>query len=112
MIRRPPRPTRTDTLFPYPPLFRSTRPVYALRVVPGERDPYQEATASKSGGVTQRPRYYRAPGPNEQPLAPKPQSYVQVDRSKLPEVGPIADLDFPDVERTTLSNGIDRKSVV
>src|SRR3546814_8095753 len=23
MIRRPPRPTRTDTLFPYPPLFRS-----------------------------------------------------------------------------------------
>src|SRR3546814_9826843 len=25
MIRRPPRSTRTDTLFPYPPLFRSTR---------------------------------------------------------------------------------------
>src|SRR3546814_16630529 len=24
MIRRPPRSTRTDTLFPYPPLFRST----------------------------------------------------------------------------------------
>src|SRR3546814_16760821 len=26
MIRRPPRPTRTDTLFPYPTLFRSFRP--------------------------------------------------------------------------------------
>src|SRR3546814_16717191 len=25
MIRRPPRPTRTDTLFPYTTLFRSTR---------------------------------------------------------------------------------------
>src|SRR3546814_19517673 len=27
MIRRPPRATRTDTLFPYPTLFRSARPV-------------------------------------------------------------------------------------
>src|SRR3546814_15664845 len=26
MIRRPPRSTRTDTLFPYPPLFRSLAP--------------------------------------------------------------------------------------
>src|SRR3546814_8835791 len=26
MIRRPPRSTRTDTLFPYTPLFRSARP--------------------------------------------------------------------------------------
>src|SRR3546814_12669328 len=25
MLRRPPRPTRTDTLFPYPTLFRSAR---------------------------------------------------------------------------------------
>src|SRR3546814_15376167 len=30
MIRRPPRSTRTDTLFPYPPLFRSPLPA-ALR---------------------------------------------------------------------------------
>ncbi|PWG02309.1 M16 family metallopeptidase [Sphingosinicella humi] len=84
-----------------------TRPAYVLRVVPGERDPYQEAEVSKAGGVTQRPRYYRAPGPGEQPLAPEPQGFVQVDRSKLPEVGPIADLDFPDVERSRLSNGIE-----
>src|SRR3546814_2018253 len=30
IIRRPPRSTRTDTLFPYPPLFRSARPRPAL----------------------------------------------------------------------------------
>src|SRR3546814_8433331 len=28
MIRRPPRSTRTDTLFPYTTLFRSSRPTY------------------------------------------------------------------------------------
>src|SRR3546814_1918117 len=31
MIRRPPRSTRTDTLFPYTTLFRSGLPVTALR---------------------------------------------------------------------------------
>src|SRR3546814_6050991 len=30
MIRRPPRSTRTDTLFPYTTLFRSLRPVFAV----------------------------------------------------------------------------------
>ena len=88
-----------------------TRPVYALTVIPGERDPYVEAGGKTGAVASQRPRYYRTPGADEQPLAPKPQaheprSFFQVDRSKLPEVGPIADLDFPDVERATLSNGI------
>src|SRR3546814_8384820 len=32
MIRRPPRSTRTDTLFPYTTLFRSTRPARSLRI--------------------------------------------------------------------------------
>src|SRR3546814_1898224 len=31
MIRRPPRSTRTDTLFPYTTLFRSQRVVYVVR---------------------------------------------------------------------------------
>src|SRR3546814_7497225 len=31
MIRRPPRSTRTDTLFPYTTLFRSTRPEYLAK---------------------------------------------------------------------------------
>src|SRR3546814_8464868 len=34
MIRRPPRSTRTDTLFPYTTLFRSSRSLSALRIVP------------------------------------------------------------------------------
>src|SRR3546814_14428063 len=33
MIRRPPRSTRTDTLFPYTTLFRSRRPELVRRVV-------------------------------------------------------------------------------
>src|SRR3546814_6334730 len=35
MIRRPPRSTRTDTLFPYTTLFRSHRPVE--KTLPGRR---------------------------------------------------------------------------
>src|SRR3546814_10751465 len=44
MIRRPPRSTRTDTLFPYTTLFRSL-----LRLRPGEGRP------SEGGGGGQRP---------------------------------------------------------
>src|SRR3546814_8483291 len=36
MIRRPPRSTRTDTLFPYTTLFRSAS-IFALRASPPER---------------------------------------------------------------------------
>src|SRR3546814_7716302 len=39
MIRRPPRSTRTDTLFPYPTLFRSPVAGGARRVRDGERRP-------------------------------------------------------------------------
>lgn len=82
------------------------RPVYALTVEPGERGAYQEA-GGKTGAVSGHgPRYYRTPTADEKPLALKPASFAPVDRSKLPEVGPIADLDFPDIEHATLSNGI------
>src|SRR5690606_20767787 len=92
-----------------------TRPVYKLTVVPGERDPYQEAATKLP---TFAPSYYRAPEAGEAPLAPPsrvaPQAVqggagtpaTTVDRSKLPPVGQIDDLDFPDVTRATLSNGI------
>lgn len=80
-----------------------SRPVYALRVVPGERGAYEEAGVS-SGGL--RPFYYRTPGADEQPLALMPRSFQGADRSRLPPVGTIADLDFPTIERTKLSNGI------
>src|SRR3546814_3158041 len=37
MIRRPPRSTRTDTLFPYTTLFRSPRPPRASRFPPARK---------------------------------------------------------------------------
>src|SRR3546814_12305994 len=37
MIRRPPKSTRTDTLFPYTPLFRSYRPPQRYRARPDRR---------------------------------------------------------------------------
>ena len=94
-----------------------TRPVYALHVVPGEREAYEEAAGGRTGTATQAPRYFRTPQPGEQPLAPMPHTYgtdaahgprsfMQVDRSRIPEVGPIQDLEFPDVRRATLSNGV------
>lgn len=64
-----------------------TRPVYALKVMPGERAPYEEAK-----GVS-------APKTAE-PIA-------KVARAPAPELGAISDLDFPKVERTKLSNGIE-----
>src|SRR3546814_9132865 len=60
MIRRPPRSTRTDTLFPYTTLFRSQRRdgIPAHRVAPG-RDLRHSAAAR-----TARPEQYRrAPAP-------------------------------------------------
>jgi predicted Zn-dependent peptidase len=83
-----------------------TRPVYALSVVPGPRDAYEEAKGREGG--TFAPSYYRAPAAGEKPMAPPSKlPLAAVDRSKLPEVGQIPDLDFPDVSRAKLSNGIE-----
>jgi predicted Zn-dependent peptidase len=103
-----------------------SRPVYSLTVTPGERDAYEEAKGSE-GGSAHHPAYYRTPTEAEQPLAPKPAYTAEqleaaaaeqsgagaaakagkgVDRSKFPEVGEVANIDFPDVQRATLSNGI------
>src|SRR3546814_1286688 len=55
MIRRPPRSTRTDTLFPYTTLFRSDRPAanrdtHDLRRIRGDPDPRRDrrGTGSRS----------------------------------------------------------------
>jgi len=98
-----------------------SRPVYALTVSPGERAKYDEAGAAKPSSFA--PSYYRVPAVNEKPLAPAskipsdaPVADVPapakaavggVDRSKLPDVGPIADLAFPKIERAKLANGIE-----
>ncbi|HEY0042913.1 MAG TPA: pitrilysin family protein [Allosphingosinicella sp.] len=96
-----------------------SRPVYALRVDPGEREAYEEAAGSRGTAASQRPRYYKRPQPGDQPMAPLP--FVEDDvqagggsapkaqaaaKRPMPEVGEIGNLDFPEVERATLSNGI------
>jgi len=77
-----------------------TRPVVGIRVVPGERDEYQEVGAGKGGrtGVLTAPAYYMQDDQGGTVTAP--------DRSSLPPVGEIPNVDFPDVETATLSNGI------
>jgi len=65
-----------------------SRPTFALRVDPGAREEYQEASATN-----------RAP-PDNRPATQQP-------RDPMPPVGNIADLDFPTVERTQLANGIE-----
>ncbi|MEZ6022132.1 MAG: pitrilysin family protein [Hyphomonadaceae bacterium] len=65
-----------------------TRPVYSLRVDPGEREPYQESVAT------------RRPPPDNSPPTAQP-------RDPMPPIGEIADLDFPDVQRARLSNGVE-----
>lgn len=83
-----------------------TRPVFALTVAPGEREAYEEAGSNASaqsvrGGVTHGPAHFRDPDA-EPTLAPQ----ADVDRSHLPPVGAFPNVDFPDVQTTTLSNGI------
>ncbi len=66
-----------------------TRPVWSLTVLPGEREAYEEAAAAPSGAT------------------PEPaQEIVRVAREATPQVGAVQDLDFPTVERATLSNGV------
>ena len=77
-----------------------TRPVVGIRVVPGERDAYQEVGAGKGArtGVLTAPAFYTQDDQGGTVTAP--------DRSSLPPVGEIPNVDFPDVETATLSNGI------
>src|SRR5690606_31591788 len=67
-----------------------TRPVASITIEPGEREAYVEAAAAPSGG---------APVPAE-PIE-------RVERMPMPDIGEGDDLDFPDVERTRLSNGVE-----
>jgi predicted Zn-dependent peptidase len=65
-----------------------TRPVVATRVDPGEREAYVEAAGDR---------------PPPEPAA----ALTVVPREPMPPVGAMKPLDFPDVERATLSNGIE-----
>jgi predicted Zn-dependent peptidase len=74
-----------------------TRPVYALKVEPGERSAYEESKlAGPGGGAKEAPEAAAAKVAAE---APKP-------KLALPKVDPVPALKFPAVTTTTLSNGI------
>lgn len=82
------------------------RPVYALRVIPGEREPYEEAAASQASSSAPQEDEKPKPAPasgNEASAGAK----AALDRSKLPELGKFEELGFPAVTRTKLSNGIE-----
>jgi predicted Zn-dependent peptidase len=79
-----------------------SRPMLALVVEPGPRGAYEESK-SVGGAPTFTPAYYHKPG--ETPVTFAPQTAI--DRSQLPPVGPIPNLDFPAIERAKLSNGIE-----
>jgi predicted Zn-dependent peptidase len=78
-----------------------SRPVFAFTLAPGKRDPYEESKLAQDSAVKGGGAHVTA--------APKSAAATTtsgVDRSQLPPVGQIADLDFPDVEHAKLSNGI------
>ncbi len=64
-----------------------TRPVYALTVQPGERVPYQDAKGA--------------------PVTKAAAALTPIARPTAPKMGAIADLHFPAVTHSTLSNGIE-----
>jgi len=66
-----------------------SRPVYSLRIDPGARPEYKEAAAPK--------RTAAAPPAATLAITPRP---------PLPPVGDVPNIDFPALERATLSNGI------
>jgi predicted Zn-dependent peptidase len=70
-----------------------TRPMHALVVEPGPRGAYEESQSVEKA-ATFAPSYYQQPGTQEVGRQP-------------PAVGAIKDLDFPEVKRTKLSNGIE-----
>ena len=67
-----------------------TRPSYTLITLPGEREAYEEAAAAPSGA-------------NHTPAPP----IEKVERLPRPEIGEVSNVDFPDVQRAKLSNGIE-----
>src|SRR3546814_4153455 len=99
MIRRPPRSTRTDTLFPYTTLFRS---VFVQRrgqcATPQSSAAVNIGAASKASGVSQRMiRHYEKIG-----LIPAPQrrdsgyrDYADADVHRLRFIANARDLGFP-----------------
>src|SRR3546814_1099094 len=67
MRRRPPRSTRTDTLFPYTTLFRSLRPVHRAGADGNRLRPLQERQ-QRGGDLIDRPLHPHLPDPPQHRL--------------------------------------------
>ncbi|WP_313454226.1 pitrilysin family protein [Brevundimonas sp.] len=67
-----------------------TRPAYTLTTLVGDREAYQEAATNPAGA-------------NHTPAPP----IERVARMAKPEIGQVANVDFPAVERARLSNGME-----
>ena len=74
------------------------RPVFALNVVPGKRTESGDTMGGWGDEATSP-----APKPDAKKPAPK---LTTGPKREFPPVAPVGDLDFPKVERATLSNGI------
>src|SRR3546814_12643833 len=86
MIRRPPRSTRTDTLFPYPTLFRSPSPLPQNGPFPSEaqvEDPLLEGR--RRPGVPQRELPDEITQTNEGALRSPPPEAFPNDQIPVPD---------------------------
>lgn len=82
-----------------------SRPAFSLIVEPGDREAYQEAQGS--GGSAKQdalPATFNYRPTDDDSIGAL---LAVADRSKFPDVGRLAGLDFPDIERETLSNGVE-----
>ena len=77
-----------------------SRPVFAFTLAPGKRSAYEESKLSGDTAGTGGAQVSAAP------KSPAATTNAGVDRSQLPPIGQIANLNFPAVEHATLSNGI------
>ena len=83
-----------------------SRPVFALTVLPGTRT---EGGENRGGYINGNPADGGLAGPafyTQDPTATGARA-AEPDRSQLPAVGELAALDFPEIERATLSNGME-----
>ncbi|MEM8695727.1 MAG: pitrilysin family protein [Pseudomonadota bacterium] len=89
-----------------------TRPVLAIRVDPGERAAYEEAASvgGEYGDGLNSPAFYLQSG-EEAEAADSVESDMGTRSVPRPDVGAIDDLDFPEVQRATLSNGVEVRFV-
>ena len=85
-----------------------TRPVFNLTMQPGERT---EGGENRGGAFVGEANIADIAQANycqpEQCDMMALTTFSQADRATLPELEPLTDLDFPDIERTTLSNGME-----